>query len=1139
MYWMSQGKMLLYPFRTRISPEKTSQPALLMICLLFAGATFGAECGERLAQIVSLQGQVEVKRANSARWLQVKTNDSFCAADTIRVDRYARAAIRFSNHTLLRLDGGTTLSLPGEANSKTTLLDLLRGALHIISRTTGRLEIRTPFDNAAIDGTELVVSVTATESSTWVMEGRIQVTNSLGSVQLTEGKASFTLKESSPQPRLLIRPKDAVQWALYYPPLVSLNSSSYPKLAAINGFQQALQLYAEGDIRSALTGLDRITETYRNAQYFNVRAAMLLSIGQLDEAQQNIKRSIQITPDGGVAVALKSIIFLAQNKQKEAFYKAQLAVDLESQSPIVHIAMSYIYQARFQIEQALESAQHATDIDPNSALAKARLAELWLMLGEIERSFAVAHQAVDIEPGLARIQIVLGFANLARSRTDTARQAFNKAIELDQAAPLPHLGLGLAMIRDGELTTGRKQIELAVLLDPLNSLLRSYLGKAYYEEKRNDQAAVQFQLSKQLDPNDPTPWLYDAIRKLAQNRPVEAARDLNSSIELNDNRAVYRSRLLLDEDLATRGSSVARIYHNLGYEQVALLEGWRSLQKYPANHSAHRLLADTYPELPGHEMARVSELLQSLLLQPLNTRPYQPSLGEEKFWNTDNTTLTPGYSEYSNLFMRNGMHFNINGLYGSNNTKGGELVAGGVHNQIAYSIGAMEYQSDGVRVNSGQHLELKNAFLQYRITPSLSLQLEARKRHAEYGDIEMRFDDSHKQDFNREITTDTIRAGLLTKLNQHSNLLFSLSRQWEVDQEIDIESEVTASISRSSDTEFRGNMFETQYLTTGRKFNLTAGAGIFSQNYSVSKEESVTYSGLGIFESPQQKREHDIEHNNAYIYLNWGVDASRNLMLGASYDDFSSDLLGNYQNLNPKLGLSWNIGNHLLLRMAGYRQFRRSPFRIPSLEPTQIMGFNQLHDNYAATDTRSIATAIDYRLPPYLFSGIEFTRKTRDIPVYKQEADATYLINQREWLMQVYLNWTPSHNTAFSSEFTVDKFAVTGAEDIWEVDEVNESRLSLTLKHYATSRLYSSIAATSVNQSVTANNKEEFDTSFSVVDIGLGYRIAAFSGNFGITLKNLLDEKFSYQDRNFYTNEPILSSFIPERVIVVYLSMYF
>ena len=78
--------------------------------------------------------------------------------------------------------------------------------------------------------------------------------------------------------------------------------------------------------------------------------------------------------------------------------------------------------------------------------------------------------------------------------------------------------------------------------------MRSYLGKAYYELRNEGYAATELAIAKEMDPNDPTPWFYDAILKQTANRPIEALHDMQQAIELNNNRGVYRSKLLLDED---------------------------------------------------------------------------------------------------------------------------------------------------------------------------------------------------------------------------------------------------------------------------------------------------------------------------------------------------------------------------------------------------------------------------------------------------------------------------------------------------------------------------------------------------------------------------------------------------------------
>ena len=107
------------------------------------------------------------------------------------------------------------------------------------------------------------------------------------------------------------------------------------------------------------------------------------------------------------------------------------------------------------------------------------------------------------------------------------------------------------------------------------------------------------------------------------------------AIELNDDRAVYRSQLLLDSDLAARSASLARIYSDLGFQDLALVEGWKSVNTDPADYSAHRFLSDSYSVLPRHEIARVSELLQSQLLQPININPVQPHLAESNLYHSE------------------------------------------------------------------------------------------------------------------------------------------------------------------------------------------------------------------------------------------------------------------------------------------------------------------------------------------------------------------------------------------------------------------------------------------------------------------------------------------------------------------------
>jgi Flp pilus assembly protein TadD len=342
------------------------------------------------------------------------------------------------------------------------------------------------------------------------------------------------------------------------------------------------------------------------------------------------------------------------------------------------------------LTSALSAVQEAVRLEPRNALAWARLAELWLSTGYSDRALDAAGRAAGINPNVSRTQTILGYSYLIRFKIADAQAAFERAIALDQADPLPRLGLGLAKIREGELEEGRQEIEIAAALDPANSLVRSYLGKAYYEEntaKRDKLAATEYGIAKKLDPNDPTPWFYDAILKQTQNRPVEALDELERSIALNDNRAVYRSRLLLDEDRATRTISLARTYNNVGFTRLGLLAASESLDTSPDNSSAHRFLSDSYLQEPRHEIARVSELLQARLLQPISSVLISPCLSDTDALIARTSAPELANYEYTRMFEEDRPNLYVSGLVGDHGKDGVGASVYGTQSRLAYSIG--------------------------------------------------------------------------------------------------------------------------------------------------------------------------------------------------------------------------------------------------------------------------------------------------------------------------------------------------------------------------------------------------------------------------------------------------------------------
>ena len=712
-----------------------------MICLYSGVSPAATTCDPWVARMVSVQGNVEVRRANQTQWQPARLNDTYCSGDRIQVGERSRANVALINQPIIRLDQNSTITLGGVREERTSLIELIRGALYFFSRLPRDLEVRTAFVNAGVEGTEGLVRVEADRTFISIFEGSVLATNQAGSLALTSGQSAVAEQGRAPTLTVVVRPRDAVQWALYYPPTLFFRPEEFPAGPGWEGMvRNSIEAYMKGDLQAAFESIKGVPDTISEPRFFVYRASLLLAVGRVDEASKDIERALSLSPNYSDAFALQSVIAVVQNEREKALDIARKAVAADPKSAAALIALSYAQQSNFDLEGALESLRQAVQVNPNNALAWARLSELHLSFARLGEALEAAQRAVALDPNLARTQMVLGFAYLTQVNTTESKRAFERSIELDQAGYLSRLGLGLAKIREGDLAEGRREIEIAASLDPNNSIVRSYLGKAYFEEKRTTLDEREYAIAKELDPNDPTPWFYDAIAKQTTNRPVEALQNMQKAIELNDNRLVYRSRLLLDSDLAARSAALGQIYNDLGFQQLGLVEGWKAVNTDPTNFSAHRLLADTYSNLPRHEIARVSELLQSQLLQPINITPIQPLLAESNLFLVSSAgPARLSFNEFNPLFTRNGIWFQTTGLGGENNTYGGEGVLSGIYNKASFSLGGFHFQTDGFRKNANQNDDIGTAFAQFELSPQTSIQGEYRYRNSVRGDIRLRF----------------------------------------------------------------------------------------------------------------------------------------------------------------------------------------------------------------------------------------------------------------------------------------------------------------------------------------------------------------------------------------------------------------
>jgi len=1095
---------------------------LWAICCAAHAADVPAGCSP-VARVVSIQGSLQIQRAGHTSWTWVRQLDTIvCQGDVLHTGPTGRVALLLSPETLFRIQQNSTVSIrqtPDETVVEYTIGDQQAaartapnqcGAGYFITRFPKKFRVLTPFINASVEGTEFLVALSCQSATVAVFEGRV-----LAHQILAADSTAFTLNGGEqvtvggaepPAVKLVVKPADAVQWALYYPPLT-------PPAGDEVADQQCNQ-----------------ADSVERGQCILQRAEQRLRMGRVEEAEADLKALTAITPTSGEPYAQRSIIRVVKNDKAEALALAERATQLSPDSSRAWIALSYAHQAAFELKKALDAARKGASLALTSSTAQARVAELLMSLGRIADAEKAARSAVAANADDSRAHMVLGFVHLAQINTKAAQEDFAAAIERDSSDPLPRLGLGLAIIRDGDLKAGREQIEIAVVLDPTNSLIRSYMGKAYYEENtsaRDALAETQFGLAADNDPKDPTPWFYNAILQGTRNRPVDAVADLQRSIELNENRAVYRSQPALDQDLGTRLVSLAASYRDVGFEQLALIEASKSLLFDSHSYVSNYFLAESYEGIPRAERTGESQLLQAMLRSPIGIIPVSPFRGPAAAFPSTLPRagvvrsvgpVRTAFAEYTPLFDRPGARFYLDALVASQDTVADQAIAAGAWDNVSISVGQGYFRTDGFEPDRSLHQNAWNGFFQVRATDQVYLQAELSESRSDRTVVAFDFDPAGRLPLQVTEEISTLRFGGRYEYGPRSQFLLNASTQ-EYDEVLSV---------GGLDDPLSGKAYsiDAQYSFSDTRFGVTLGASNWEgeQTFTASATtEKATF-------------------NNGYIYTRFS-DPSRIALMQAAVTYASEEVLGSTRTrASPKLGAMVTPLPGTTLRFAAFDATRRQTVANQTLEPTQIAGFNQYWDDGVGSSSQQYGVGLDQRFGRNVFVGVEYMKRDIEVPLFlpapvdfeweeRLGRAYAYLAIPRRGDRKLLPTWSGSLSMDVFYEH-LQRPEVFAPEGVVDLDTYV---VPLAVRFFPNGWLSAKLGATYVRQAGDLQNPPELfdvDTDFWTVDFSLDFRLPRRHGKLTLGVSNLFDEQTP-----FTTTSLVSTRFAPERVAFARLTL--
>jgi len=995
----------------------------LWIGLSEAQTAAGGQVADEI-RIVALQGTVEIFRGGKRPGVRTQlTNEVLRPGDGLRVETNSRVTLRWSAQSVVSFGALTEIEiLPPHKPGAQSGLHLIKGILSFFHRDEpGRIRVITRGAAAGVDGTEFIVAVDTVNNTErtrlWVIDGMVQFTNELDRVLVTNGRQAVV--EFGKAPELLTAgfiANNVLQWCFYYPAVLDLRD--LPLTAEEQQILgESIAAYRAGDLLAALALYPAGRQPGSDAErvYY---AALLLSVGQVEKTEATLAALPAADPSDRLqrlATALRQLIAAVNRQPNPSTVSPQLSTEL--------LASSYYAQSLAtddeSLKAALELAKRAATNSPKFGFVWARLAELEFSFGHTVRALEALNKSLTISPRNAQALALKGLLLAAQNKTREAIDWFDRAIAVDSALGNAWLGRGLCKIRltpsffslsPGEragvrassLQSAMDDILIAAALEPQRALLRSYLGKAYANGADLTRALHEFDLAKGLDTNDPTPWLYSALLNREENRINTGISELEKSIELNDNRALYRSRFLLDEDRAVRSSSLARMYQDAGMNEVAVREAARAVSYDYANYSSHLFLSDSFNQLRDptrfnlrYETPWFNELLLANLLSPVGGTPLSQHISQQ---------------EYSRLFERNRIGLSTDSSYRSDGQYRELASQFGILGKTAWSLDLDYQHNNGIRPNNELDRIEWYTTIKQQLTPQDSVMLLTKYQDYHSGDNFQYYDPTNARPHFTfdEFQTPIVFGGYHREWRPGIHTLLLAGRLENNQRFSDRAAEQTLLFRHpllglfTSDTvnldvthrsKFEAFSVEAEQLFDNEWQTMVVGARLQEGDFDTRSTMTNPSAFTNEFPDPAAdvRAVEDFQRVSAYVYETWKLPARLRLTAGLTYEhlrfpeNFRSPPIqpgeATRERLNPKAAVVWEASPEVTFRGVYARSLGGvSLDESYRLEPTQLGGFSQtfrtlipesLVGSVAAPDHEICSAALDLKFKTGTYIGLQ------------------------------------------------------------------------------------------------------------------------------------------------------------------------
>jgi len=267
---------------------------------------------------------------------------------------------------------------------------------------------------------------------------------------------------------------------------------------------QARALVRNEDGPGALAAADKAVAAGPGvAMAYVARGEALTSLGRFAEAEQALKKAIELDPQSALAYSRLARAQVSQPQRvADAVASARKATELDDKfgEGFAVLGLALLAENPKNWSDAIAQAQQGAFLDPGNPLVQTAVGKIFEANGQFEQASGAYRKALQTDAGFAPARLALIQTELNRGNREVALAEARKAAADMPTSPEIQMLIGEMAIRSGDYASALGALEKATKGLPGNADGWALLGRAYHFNRRYDEAAEAYKKAVSLTP---------------------------------------------------------------------------------------------------------------------------------------------------------------------------------------------------------------------------------------------------------------------------------------------------------------------------------------------------------------------------------------------------------------------------------------------------------------------------------------------------------------------------------------------------------------------------------------------------------------------------------------------------------------